>query len=126
MVTKTGYTSSYKGGGAAETGDVSLNGTYGLESSMGEATRGGKLTLRPLSLEEALDAALRVGPPEKPARKGRSKFAMGDRVIGSDKAPTRFQGKHGTVSERGPQGDYGVQFDGGELEFLNSGWLDRE
>lgn len=46
-----------------------------------------RLSLRPLSLEEALKAALEVEPPEKPVRKGRVKKAKPPNHDGSLEKP---------------------------------------
>jgi hypothetical protein len=54
--------------------------------------RNGKLSLYPLSFEEALAAALEVEPPEKPERKGRAaKPAKDGRRVPrlKDQSPTK-------------------------------------
>jgi hypothetical protein len=51
-------------------GDRPLHDSYGMTEKKHD-TR--KLTLHPLSFEEALEAALQVEPPPKPEKKGRVK-----------------------------------------------------
>lgn len=58
------------------------------------------------------------------------KFQLGDRVRANEKAPGDYVEREGTVTDRGPMGDYGVRFDDGHPTkaghgYLNSGWLDR-
>lgn len=45
-----------------------------------------KLTLHPLSLEEALQAAMETGPPPESPRKGRAKMRRRQRKVDADKA----------------------------------------
>lgn len=54
------------------------------------------------------------------------KFNLGDRTIGKESGPGRFRGKQGTVVELGPgKSEYGVKFDDGPTEHVNSWWIER-
>ena len=63
----------------------------------------------------------------EPTKRGRWKFAIGDRFIANDKAPIDYKGKFGTIVERGPgKAEYGVIIDNEEEKsYLNSPWIDR-
>lgn len=67
------------------------------------------------------------GQQRKTAPRGtRFKFKVGTRVRANEKAPGDYEGREGTVVERGPgKSEYGVRFDGEEVTaYLNSWWLD--
>lgn len=58
-----------------------------------------------------------------PGRK--PKFNLGDRVAGKESAPASFRRRAGTVIERGPgKGEYGVKFDDGVIEYVESSWME--
>ena len=63
----------------------------------------------------------------KPKWKGVWKFVLGDRVVANEKAPGDYEGKSGTIVERGPgKVEYGVILDGEkQTVYLNSWWLDK-
>jgi hypothetical protein len=53
------------------------------------------------------------------------KFNLGDRAIGKESGPASFRRKVGTVVERGPgKSEYGVKFDDGPMEYVESSWME--
>ena len=54
------------------------------------------------------------------------KFNLGDRAIGEESGPASFRGRAGTIVERGPgKSEYGVKFDDGPTEYVDSSWIER-
>ena len=54
------------------------------------------------------------------------KFRVGDAIVGRDEGPASFRCREGVVKEIGPgRGEYGIQFDAGAYEYVNSTWTER-
>lgn len=85
--------------------------------------------LRALLLQLLDDyGAVRIHPTTRPpSATGRTKFQVGDRVVGKESGPASFRGRTGTVRQIGPgAAEYGVQFDDGPLEYVSPSWMDKE
>lgn len=56
---------------------------------------------------------------------GRRKFNIGDKVIGNDKKGSFAERKGMIIGYNKMTHEYQVRFDNGEIEYVNSGWLDK-